>query len=111
MNIIAAVDRNWAIGFKGKTLVDIPADRKLFREETMGKVVVMGRKTLDSLPGGQPLPGRVNIVLSRGEGDLGKGGIRRKGLRNVPNIPRRMCMSLAARKFMRHSFLTARWPT
>ena len=69
MNIIAAVDRNWAIGLKGNTLVDIPADRKLFREETMGKVVVMGRKTLESLPGGQPLPGRVNIVLSRGEGE------------------------------------------
>lgn len=76
MNIIAAVDRNWAIGLKGNTLVDIPADRKLFREETMGKVVVMGRKTLESLPGGQPLPGRVNIVLSRGGSDLGKGVIR-----------------------------------
>lgn len=65
MNIIAAVDKNWAIGYQGKTLVDIPADRKLFREETTGKVVVMGRKTLESLPGGQPLAKRVNIVLSR----------------------------------------------
>ncbi len=65
MNLIVAVDRNWAIGLKGNTLVDIPADRKLFREETMGKVVVMGRKTLESLPGGQPLAGRKNIVLSR----------------------------------------------
>lgn len=65
MNIIAAVDRQWAIGYQGKTLVDIPADRKLFREETLGKVVVMGRKTLESLPGGQPLAKRVNIILSR----------------------------------------------
>lgn len=65
MNIIAAVDKNWAIGYQGKTLADIPADRKLFREETTGKVVVMGRKTLESLPGGQPLAKRINIVLSR----------------------------------------------
>lgn len=65
MNIIAAVDRHWAIGYQGKTLVDIPADRKLFREETLGKVVVMGRKTLESLPGGQPLAKRENIILSR----------------------------------------------
>lgn len=65
MNIIAAVDRHWAIGYQGKTLVDIPADRKLFREETLGKVVVMGRKTLESLPGGQPLAKRTNIILSR----------------------------------------------
>ena len=65
MNIIAAVDKNWAIGFQGKTLVEIPADRKLFREETTGKVGVMGRKTLESLPGGQPLAKRVNIILSR----------------------------------------------
>lgn len=76
MNIIVAVDRNWAIGCKGNTLVDIPADRKLFREETEGKVVVMGRKTLESLPGGQPLPERVNIVLSRSPDDLGKGVVR-----------------------------------
>lgn len=72
MNMIAAVDRNWAIGLKGNTLVDIPADRKLFREETMGKVVVMGRKTFESLPGGQPLPGRVNIILSRSTDYFGK---------------------------------------
>ncbi|MCI8948614.1 MAG: dihydrofolate reductase [Lachnospiraceae bacterium] len=80
MNIIVAVDRNWAIGFKGGTLVDIPADRKLFREETMGKVVVMGRKTLESLPGGQPLPGRVNILLSRSRDNFGKGIITCKTL-------------------------------
>lgn len=65
MNIIAAVDKNWAIGFQGNLLVSIPSDQKMFREETIGKVVVMGRKTLESLPGGQPLANRVNIVLSR----------------------------------------------
>ncbi len=65
MNIIAAVDRNWAIGKNGRLLVSIPADKQMFREETVGKVVIMGRKTLESLPGGQPLHKRTNLVLSR----------------------------------------------
>ena len=65
MNMIVAVDKNWSIGKDGHLLVSIPADQKLFREETMGKVVIMGRKTLESLPGGQPLYGRITIVLSR----------------------------------------------
>ncbi len=65
MNLIAAVDKRWAIGNKGQLLVSIPGDQKLFREETLGKVVVMGRKTLESLPGGRPLYGRTTIVLSR----------------------------------------------
>jgi dihydrofolate reductase len=64
MNIIAAVDKNWAIGQDNKLLVSIPNDMKFFREETTGKVVVMGRKTLESFPGGRPLKNRVNIVLS-----------------------------------------------
>jgi len=64
MNLIAAVDRNWAIGKEGHLLVSIPADQKLFRDETLGKTVIMGRKTLESLPGGQPLYGRTTIVLS-----------------------------------------------
>lgn len=64
MKIIAAVDKNWAIGKKGQMLVSIPADQKLFRQETLGKVVVMGRKTLESLPGGRPLDSRTNIVLT-----------------------------------------------
>lgn len=65
MNLIAAVDRNWAIGRAGRLLVSIPEDQRLFREETLGKVVVMGRKTLESLPGGQPLHGRTTIVLTK----------------------------------------------
>ena len=64
MNLIAAVDKNWAIGCKNKLLVSIPADMKFFRETTTGKVVVMGRKTLESFPNGQPLKKRVNIVLT-----------------------------------------------
>ena len=65
MNLIVAVDKNWAIGNGNKLLVSIPQDMKFFRETTMGKVVVMGRKTLESFPGGQPLKKRTNIVITR----------------------------------------------
>ena len=64
MNIIVAVDKNWAIGKDNKLLVSIPADMKMFRQETTGKVVVMGRKTLESFPNGLPLKNRTNIVLT-----------------------------------------------
>ena len=50
MNLIAAVDRNWAIGYKNELLVRIPEDQKWFRETTTGKAVIMGRKTLESFP-------------------------------------------------------------
>lgn len=65
MNIIAAVDSRWAIGRKGQLLVSIPNDLRHFREETMGKVVVYGRRTLQTFPQGMPLGGRTNIILSR----------------------------------------------
>ena len=65
MNLIVAVDQNWAIGKDNKLLVSIPDDMKFFRETTSGKVVVMGRKTLESFPNGKPLKNRVNIVLTR----------------------------------------------
>ena len=68
MNLIAAVDRNWAIGKAGRELVNIPEDKKFFREETTGKVIVMGRKTFESLPGAMALAGRTNIVLSENPG-------------------------------------------
>lgn len=64
MNLIAAVDKNWAIGLNNKLLVSIPADMKFFRQVTTGKVVVMGRKTLESFPNGQPLKNRTNIVVT-----------------------------------------------
>ena len=65
MNLIVAVDENWAIGKDNKLLVSIPSDMKFFRETTTGKVVVMGRKTLESFPNGLPLKNRTNIVLTR----------------------------------------------
>lgn len=65
MQLIAAVDRNWAIGYKNDLLVKIPADQRFFREVTTGKVVIMGRKTLQSFPQQQPLKNRTNIVITR----------------------------------------------
>lgn len=65
MKMIAAVDRNWAIGYQNRLLVSIPEDMKFFRRMTTGKVVLMGRRTLESFPGQRPLPKRENLVLTR----------------------------------------------
>jgi len=65
MNAIVAVDKNWAIGYKGQLLVSIPNDQKMFRQETSGKVVVLGRKTLATFPNGLPLKNRTNIILTK----------------------------------------------
>ena len=65
MNLIVAVDNNWAIGSKNELLIRIPNDHKHFREETTGKVVVLGRKTLETFPQGMPLKNRINIILSK----------------------------------------------
>lgn len=65
MKIIVAVDKEWNIGNKGDLLFYIPDDLKFFRSQTIEKVCVMGRKTLESFPGSKPLKNRENIVLSR----------------------------------------------
>lgn len=75
MNIIVAVDKNWAIGCNNKLLVSIPSDMKFFRETTTGNVVVMGRKTLESFPNGMPLKNRTNIVLTGNRDYQVKGAI------------------------------------
>lgn len=75
MNAIVAVDNNWAIGCNNRLLVRIPADHKNFRQETTGKVVVLGRKTLETFPQGMPLPNRTNIVLSRNPDYKVKGAV------------------------------------
>ena len=64
MNLIVTVDMNWGIGNRGELLVSIPKDQKMFRQETTGKVVVFGRKTLDTFPQKQPLLNSKNIILS-----------------------------------------------
>ena len=65
MNIIVAVDRNWAIGKEGDQLVYLSEDLKHFKALTMGHSVILGRKTLATFPGGRPLKGRRNLILSR----------------------------------------------
>ena len=64
MKLIVAVDKNWAIGYRNELLVSIPADMRFFRDQTTGKVVVMGKNTLESFPGGKALKNRVNIVVA-----------------------------------------------
>lgn len=64
---IVSITDDWAIGRDGRLAVTNKADMRHFKETTMGGTLVMGRKTLDSLPGGRALPGRRNIVLTRDE--------------------------------------------
>lgn len=68
MNLIVAVDKNWAIGYKGKLLISIPEDMKFFRETTTGHTVVMGKNTLLSFPNSKPLKNRNNIVIALEKG-------------------------------------------
>ena len=65
MNAIVVVDQNWGIGCSGDLLFSLPTDMKRFRSLTLGGTVILGRKTLDSFPGGRPLPKRRNIVITR----------------------------------------------
>lgn len=67
MKAIVAADKNWGIGKDGALLAHLPGDLKYFKENTLGKVLIMGRKTLESLPGGKALPGRTTIVMSGDE--------------------------------------------
>lgn len=64
MNLYVTADANWGIGNNNNLLIQIPRSQKMFLEETKGKVLVMGRKTLATLPQGMPLAGRTNIILS-----------------------------------------------
>lgn len=64
MNLYVTADANWGIGHNDNLLIQIPRNQKMFLEETKGKVLVMGRKTLATFPQGMPLGGRTNIILS-----------------------------------------------
>lgn len=64
MNAIVAVDRNWGIGKDNDLLIHLPGDLKYYKEKTLGNVIIVGQRTLESFPGSKPLPGRTNIVLS-----------------------------------------------
>ncbi|WP_312431262.1 dihydrofolate reductase [Lacrimispora sp.] len=108
MNIIVAVDKNWSIGNQGQLLVSIPEDKKLFREETMGKVIVMGRKTLESLPGKQPLYGRTNIVLTRDPAYKVKGAVvchsLTEALKELGSYPEEDCFIIGGQSIYEQFF-------
>ena len=75
MKLIVAVSENWGIGKDNDLLFDIPQDMKFFREQTMGKTVILGRKNLESFPGKKPLPKRTNIILTRDEAFACEGAV------------------------------------
>lgn len=70
MELIVAVYDDWGIGRDGTQPIALSADRKFFRETTRGAMVIAGRKTIGDFPGKKPLPGRVNVALTRGNPDL-----------------------------------------
>lgn len=75
MTIIVAADENWAIGNKDDLLVRIKEDHRNFKALTKGNVVILGRKTLCTFPGGLPLKERTNIIMSRDPGYKVEGAI------------------------------------
>jgi len=81
MKLIVAVTSNWGIGKDNKLLFSIPEDMKFFRTVTKGAAVIMGRKTLESFPGGNPLKGRVNIVLTKNT------SLEKEGVIYVSDVP------------------------
>ena len=70
MELIVAVYDDWGIGKDGTQPVALSADRKFFRETTRGAMVIVGRRTIDDFPGKKPLPGRVNVALTRGNAEI-----------------------------------------
>ena len=70
MELIVAVYDDWGIGKNGTQPVALSADRKFFRETTRGAMVIVGRKTIEDFPGQKPLPGRVNVALTRNKTEI-----------------------------------------
>ena len=70
MELIVAVYDDWGIGRDGTQPVALSADRKFFRTTTRGAMVIAGRRTIEDFPGKQPLPGRVNVALSRSGAEI-----------------------------------------
>ncbi|HPB16524.1 MAG TPA: dihydrofolate reductase [Clostridia bacterium] len=75
MNLIVAVDENWGIGYLGKIQWNIKEDMAFFRNRTLDKTIIMGRKTLESFKNGKPLKNRFNIVLTKDKGFLKENAI------------------------------------
>ena len=96
MNAIVVTDKQWAIGRSGDLLFSLPGDMKHFRTLTTGGTVIMGRKTLDSFPGGRPLPKRRNIVITR-DPAFSREGCEIAGLRHPSGQHRIGCRHLFSR--------------
>ncbi|TCT14379.1 dihydrofolate reductase [Natranaerovirga pectinivora] len=83
MNCIVAVEDSWGIGCKGRLLTYLPGDLKYFKEKTLGKVVVLGRKTLSTFPKGNPLKDRINIILTNDKSFTSEGAIVKHSINEV----------------------------
>ena len=70
MELIVAVYDDWGIGKDGTQPIALSTDRKFFRETTRGAMVIVGRRTIDDFPGKKPLPGRVNVALTRADAEI-----------------------------------------
>ncbi len=70
MELIVAVYDDWGIGKNGTQPIALSADRKFFRETTRGAMVIVGRRTIEDFPGQKPLPGRVNVALTRSNTEI-----------------------------------------
>ena len=70
MELIVAVYDDWGIGKDGTQPIALSTDRKFFRETTRGAMVIVGRRTIDDFPGKKPLPGRVNVALTRSDAEI-----------------------------------------
>jgi len=70
MELIVAVYEDWGIGKDGTQPIALTADRKFFRETTRGAMVIVGRRTIQDFPGQKPLPGRVNVALTRSNAEI-----------------------------------------
>ena len=104
MNLIVNADKNWGIGKNNELLVHIPNDMKMFRNTTIGKVVVMGRKTLESFPNGLPLVKRTNIVMTKNKDYDVKGAVivhsKEELLEELKKYPQRRYLCHRGRKYL-----------
>ena len=108
MSLVVNVTQDWGIGRENQLLVSLPGDLRRFRQLTIGKTVILGRRTLATFPGGRPLPGRENFILSRDP------AFQVPGARGCCRRPGRCrtaaCASSAAPVFMRRCWIIAAWP-
>ncbi len=97
-NAIVAVDEDWGIGKNGSLLTHIPADMAYFKQMTTGNIVIMGRKTFESLPGQKALPDRANIVITRDETFTAEDVTVAHSIKDALKICLNMCWGVVTKK-------------